>query len=177
MSIAGERCFGLGEPCYARHFPNRGSTMDPQDVHWATGGLHHEWLNILHSPTFSLSPFPSIIIVGGLQSLKLWWRFADRIFSFFTTTLRPYDRTSRCSRTTRSVNCIIRNSSYALRFKISEHTLLFDFRGGENCTDLFTFNTRSLVGLWRSRWRRACPPAADYTGIYCSPSTLLAPTL
>ena len=64
MSIAGERCFGLGEPCYARHFPNKGSTMDPQDVHWATGGLHHEWLNILHSLTFSLSPFSSIIIVG-----------------------------------------------------------------------------------------------------------------
>ena len=58
--------------------------MDPQDVHWATGGLHHEWLNILHSPTFSLSPFPSIIIVGRLQSLKLWWRFADRIFSFYS---------------------------------------------------------------------------------------------
>lgn len=64
MSIAGERCFGLGEPRYARHFPNKGSTMDPQDVHWATGGLHHEWLNILHSLTFSLSPFSSIIIVG-----------------------------------------------------------------------------------------------------------------
>ena len=64
MSIAGERCFGVGEPCFARHFPNKGSTMDPQDVHWATGGLHHEWLNILHSLTFSLSPLPSIIIMG-----------------------------------------------------------------------------------------------------------------
>ena len=38
--------------------------MDPQGVHWETGGLHHEWLNILHSLTFSLSPFSSIIIVG-----------------------------------------------------------------------------------------------------------------
>jgi len=84
MSIAGERCFGVGEPCYARHFPNKGSTMDPQDVHWATGGLYHEWLNILHLLTFSLSLSPVLSSWGRLQSLKLWWRFADRIFSFYS---------------------------------------------------------------------------------------------
>ena len=24
-----------GEPCFARHFSNKGSTVDPQGVHWA----------------------------------------------------------------------------------------------------------------------------------------------
>jgi len=45
----------FGEPRYARHFSNKGSTMDPPDVHWATGGLTRERLNILQSLTFSLS--------------------------------------------------------------------------------------------------------------------------
>jgi hypothetical protein len=131
--------------------------MDPQDVHWATGGLHHEWLNILHSPTFSLSPFPSIIIVGGLQSLKLWWRFADRIFSFFTTTLRPYDRTSRCSRTTRSVNCIIRNSSYALLFTISEPFFFLTFVG-ERTARIYSLSTQDLWWAYGARGGAAPAP-------------------
>ena len=33
MSIAGEGCFGLGEPCHTRHFPDKGFTMEPQDVY------------------------------------------------------------------------------------------------------------------------------------------------
>ena len=33
MSIAGEGCFGLEMPRHARHFPDKGFTMEPQDVY------------------------------------------------------------------------------------------------------------------------------------------------
>jgi len=61
MAIAGEGCFGLGEPCHARYFPCKGFTMEPQDVYRALGGLQTSGciLFTLHLLTSFMSFFRS----------------------------------------------------------------------------------------------------------------------